>query len=441
MTLVYAEDLASDLPQSWEIRPFEELVFFQEGPGIRNWQYVDEGVPFMNIRCLVEGRLDRASMNKVSSEEAFGKYRHFLLQADDYVVSSSGTLGRIATVQETDLPCMLNTSVIRMRPKNDELDRVYLKYFLLSNYYQRQIEAFATGSAQLNYGPIHLQQMFIVKPPLLEQRAIAHIIGTLDEMIELNRQMNETLEVMARAIFKSWFVDFDPVRAKAEGRDTGLPQHIADLFPDSFEDSELGEIPVGWAIKSLDQIANFLNGLALQKYPPTGERDLSVIKIAELRQGHSQGCDWANNVPAEYIVNDGDILFSWSGSLLVKIWCGGKGALNQHLFKVTSVTYPKWFYYEWVRHHLPEFQAIASGKATTMGHIQRYHLAAALTAVPNQAIFKAADKLLTPLVDKFVSNEVQSRTLTIIRDALLPKLISGELRVKDADEFILETRL
>lgn len=128
-------------------------------------------------------------------------------------------------------------------------------------------------------------------PPLAEQRAIAHILGTLDDKIELNRKMNETLETTARTLFKSWFVDFDPVRAKAEGRDPGLPQPLAGLFPDSLEDWGYGEIPAGWSVRGLDEIARFLNGLALQKYPPRDGESLPVIKIAQLRAGRAEGVD------------------------------------------------------------------------------------------------------------------------------------------------------
>lgn len=187
-------------------------------------------------------------------------------------------------------------------------------------------------------------------PPLDHQRAISYILGTLDDKIELNRRMNETLEATARALFKSWFVDFDPVRAKhalsnvegAEGRDPGLPKPLADLFPDSFEDSELGEIPKGWAVRGLDEMARFLNGLALQKYSPKDGRSLPVIKIAQLRAGDTAGADAASaDLEPDYVVEDGDVLFSWSGSLECVLWAGGRGALNQHLFKVTSAEFPK----------------------------------------------------------------------------------------------------
>ncbi|MBA3877824.1 MAG: restriction endonuclease subunit S [Anaerolinea sp.] len=249
--------------------------------------------------------------------------------------------------------------------------------------------------------------------------------------------MNETLEVIARALFKSWFVDFDPVRAKSEGRDPGLPPHLADLFPDSFEDSELGEIPTGWQVSALDEIATYLNGLALQKYPPGGGGSLPVIKIAQLRSGHTDGADQASSdIPPAYVVEDGDVLFSWSGSLEVEIWCGGRGALNQHLFKVTSDRFPKWFYFLWTRHHLADFRAIAAGKATTMGHIQRGHLSATKAVVPPTSLLDAMTGRFQPLLEDLVAVRLQSRTLAALRDALLSKLISGELRVKDVERFI-----
>jgi type I restriction enzyme S subunit len=274
-------------------------------------------------------------------------------------------------------------------------------------------------------------------PPLPEQCAIAHILGTLDDKIELNRRMSETLETMARALFKSWFVDFDPVRAKAEGRDPGLPKPLADLFPAGLVDSELGEIPEGWEVKSLDAIARFLNGLALQKYPPADHSWLPIIKIAQLRARTTAGADRASaDIDPEYIVKDGDILFSWSGSLECGLWAGGEGALNQHLFKVTSSKNPRWLCYLGVHEHLDNFRHIAAGKATTMGHIQRYHISDAKLAIPPAPLLHAIDVRMSPMIESLWKREVESRTLSALRDTLLPKLISGELRLKDPERFV-----
>ena len=245
--------------------------------------------------------------------------------------------------------------------------------------------------------------------------------------------MNETLEAMARALFKSWFIDFDPVRAKMAGRDPCLPQHLADLFPNRLVDSELGPIPEGWEVKALDKIANFQNGLALQKFRPTeNEKRLPVVKIAQLRSGQVDSGEWATeNITPECIVDDGDVIFSWSGSLMVKIWCGGRAALNQHLFKVTSSRYPKWFYLYCIESHLPEFQSIAVDKATTMGHIKRHHLSEAKCAVPDLTRFGVANDTFSDLLAKRISNVLESKALTTLRDALLPKLISGALRTSN----------
>ncbi len=280
-------------------------------------------------------------------------------------------------------------------------------------------------------------------PTPAEQHAIAHILGTLDDKIELNRRMSETLEQMARAFFKAWFVDFEPVRAKMEGRWRrgeslpGLPAHLYDLFPDRMVDSELEEIPEGWEVKSLDQVARFLNGLALQRFPPTDERSLPVIKIAQLRAGNAYGADLASaDLPTDYVVQDGDILFSWSGSLECRLWAGGPGALNQHLFKVTSDRYPRWLCYLGIHQHLDGFRHIAAGKATTMGHIQRHHLSDAKLPVPPHVLLRAMDSIFTPIIEGTWHRAVQSRTLAALRDALLAKLINGEFRVKDAERFL-----
>lgn len=214
-------------------------------------------------------------------------------------------------------------------------------------------------------------------------------------------------------------------------REYHLTEELYDLFPSSFADSPLGPIPSGWEVKPLSKIATFLNGLALQKYPARAEEDfLPVIKIAELRNGISTSTDKANtNLPTEYIVHNGDILFSWSGSLMVKVWSGEKGALNQHLFKVFSNGYPKWFYYLWVNHYLPMFQEIAADKATTMGHIQRKHLDQAKVVCPSAAFLDKMDKIFGVILSKIILNNKQIQTLTELRDTLLPRLISGKIRV------------
>ena len=292
---------------------------------------------------------------------------------------------------------------------------------------------FSMGTThQTIYYP-EVKAFHVALPSRSEQDSITGLLGALDDKIELNRRINETLEAMARAGFKDWFVDFGPTRAKMEGHDSYLSPKLWDLFPDALD--EEGK-PVGWSRKPLDEIAQFLNGLALQKFPASDSDDsLPVIKITELRGGITPKSDRASqSVPNKYIIKDGDFLFSWSGSLIAKFWTEGDGALNQHLFKVTSDQFPSWFFSQWVHHHLDEFRAIAASKATTMGHIQRRHLKEAITILPPDGVLAQLGQIVSPLVEHTIKNALESRTLAETRDLLLPKLMSGEIRLRNVEK-------
>ena len=312
-----------------------------------------------------------------------------------------------AAVGEQDVPSLLVQRTARLRGTN-ELDTAFLRYVVSSQAFTQYILSVQTGTAVPHISPTQIRAFSFRLPPVEDQRAIAHILGTLDDKIELNRRMNETLKAMTQALFKAWFVDFEPVRAKMDGRWPGgqslpgLSLNPNDIFPKRLVESEFGDIPEGWEMRPLDSIANYLNGLALQKFPPESENEfLPVIKIAQLRAGNTTGADKASTqIKPEYVVVDGDVLFSWSGSLEVEVWTGGRGALNQHLFKITSDKVPKWFYYFATRHHLLSFRAIAADKATTMGHIQRKHLTEARIAVPPLECMERLDATIAPLFEE-----------------------------------------
>lgn len=287
-------------------------------------------------------------------------------------------------------------------------------------YYLCQTMPFANfggGSAvpTLNRNHIHpLETKIPVK--VEDQRRIASILSSLDRKIELNNKINDDLEEMAQAIFKNWFVDFEPFK---DGK---------------FVDSELGMIPEGWKVGRLTEIASYMNGLAMQKFPPENNEDsLPVLKIKELGQGFcgtdSDRCSC--NIKDECKIHNGDVIFSWSGTLLVDVWCGGDCGLNQHLFKVTSKDYPKWFYYYWTKHHLQEFIHIAKDKAVTMGHIKRGHLEEAMVAIPDNDSMEKAHELFEPILSKMISLRLEFSRLSTLRDTLLPRLMSGELEVPE----------
>ena len=351
-------------------------------------------------------------------------------QPNDIMISVRAPIGR---VNVADTPCAIGRGLAVIRPYDAD-DTRYLEYLL------RHIEGDwmvleGGGSVFGNATKKDLHALRVRWPHQEERQVIAHVLGTLDDKIEVNQQMNYTLEEMAQTLFKSWFVDFDPVRAKMEGRWgpgeslPGLPAELYSLFPDHLVDSELGPIPEGWRVKALDEISAFRNGLALQKHRPTqGEDRLPVVKIAQLREGRAGKKEWASaGITSECIIEDGDVVFSWSGSLMVKIWCGGRAALNQHLFKVTSSKYPKWFYLHWTLAHLDSFRRIAAGKATTMGHIKRQHLSESLCTVPSDLVLKSLSVFFESLVTKNITNQVQARCLESMRDTLLPRLMSGQM--------------
>jgi len=277
-------------------------------------------------------------------------------------------------------------------------------------------------------------------PPLPEQKRIAHILGTLDDKIELNRRMNETLEGMARALFKSWFVDFDPVRAKAAGKKPeGMDDATAALFPDSFVDSELGKIPQGWEIRSVYDCARYTNGAAFKaKDFSLDNSGLPIIKIAEIKNGISSQTKFTeNDYNDKFFIQDGEILFSWSGSPNTSIdtflWTGGEGWLNQHIFKIEPIDDNSYCFVFYLLRYLREtFIEIARDKQTTgLGHVTVQDLKRLKVSFPDDGIIKAFEKYAKPFFDIVYNQSLSSKTLANIRDTLLPKLLSGELRVKD----------
>jgi len=433
-----------NFPTNWELTALGEVCkrgggFVQTGPfgsQLHASDYVENGVPTVMPVNISENKILIDGIARISEENAEKLSRHRLAPGD-IVFSRRGDVTRRALIREEQRGWLCGTGCLKIHLGKDIVDPLFASLYFGHPDVKDWIIRHAVGSTMPNLNGKIMESIPFLLPPLPEQRAIARILGALDDRIELNRRMNHTLEEMARALFKSWFVDFDPVTAKAEGRvPFGMNVETASLFSAEFEETsneDFPEIPKGWNLQNLDDIADYENGLALQKFPPEGDDFLPVIKIRELRQGFAdESSNRASpNIKASCILDDGDVVFSWSGSLMIDLWCGGKGALNQHLFKVTSEKYPKWFYYYWTEYHLPDFQDIAEGKATTMGHIQRHHLTSAKVVVPSDDVLVRANKAIAPLLDSIIKNRVQNKTLITIRDSLLPKLMSGEVSVRN----------
>ena len=396
------------MASEWPMRRLEEVAELSGGFAFKSEDYAPDGrfiLRTLNIKD--DGSINRGDAVFLPLDKCELYKRFELEEHDTLFVMVGATLGKVGYVRRETLPALLNQNMWRIRGRNGRCEKRYLQYAFRHTVAKNL--GWASGSARDFVRRDDYRTMEIPVPPLPEQKAIAAVLGALDDKIELNRRINATLEAIARALFQSWFVDFDP----------SAPNSTA-----------VSPIPKGWEEKSLDQIATYLNGLALQKFPPGDGPTLSVIKIAQLRQGNSSGADRCNtNVPSNYVIQDGDVLFSWSGSLEVELWCGGIGALNQHLFKVTSAEFPKWFYYFWTRRHLEDFRLIAAGKATTMGHIQRQHLTAARVLIPPRPLLDCMTRQMSPLIETIIANQIEARTLASLRDTLLPKLLSGHFRI------------
>ena len=422
-----------------EVRPLRELCSLIADCPHSTPVWTNTGYVVIRNQNIKDGRLDLSSPSFTDAEHFAHRTRRAKPTAGDIIFTREAPMGEVCMVP-SGLECCVGQRQVLLRPNPKVVDGRFLLFALQSPQVQHEIGwNEGTGSTVSNVRIPVLEALRIPTPSLEKQQEIGVILGSLDDRIDLLRQTNATLESIAQALFKSWFIDFDPVRAKAEGREPeGMDAATAALFPAEFEESELGLIPNGWSVRSLDSLATYLNGLALQKYPPEGEDEyLPVIKIAQLRAGHTNGADRASaRLKPEYIVHDGDVLFSWSGSLEVEFWCGGDGALNQHLFKVTSKEVPKWFYYLATKHFLPGFRDIAAHKATTMGHIQRGHLSEARLAMPPATVLEALSPTVAPLLERRITNALLARELAAVRDTLLPRLISGKLRLPEAQDFL-----
>ena len=378
-----------------------ELVTKGTTPPTLGEGFTEFGVNFIKSEAVgYNGRINRPTFVFISSE-MHEKFKRSQLKENDILFSMAGVfLGKNALVTKEMLPANTNQALAIIRLDPEKALPKFIHYFLRQQSTIELINNMSGQSAQPNINFQEIKSIELRLPELPEQKAIAAaVLSSLDDKIDLLHRQNLTLEAMTETLFKQWFV--------VETRED-------------------------WEEKPLSKIANFLNGLACQKYPPKNEIDkLPVLKIKELSSGLSEYSDWASSdAKPEYIIETGDVIFAWSASLMVKVWNGEKCILNQHLFKVTSTEFPKWFYLMWCKHHLDEFISISSSHATTMGHIKRGDLDKAMVLIPNVDELEIMSSKMTPILNKQIANQKQIRTLETLRDILLPKLMSGEIRVK-----------
>ncbi len=419
----------------------------------RKHEFGDVGVPLLTAKLLNDagGRIDFEAAPRLATEKA-DKLTYGFIESDDVLLSHNATVGRVAVVPELAERVLVGTSLTYFRVDPDRLLPRYLAAFFAGRDFQNQLIAVMSHSTR-NQVPITAQRrLTVVVPPLSEQKAIAEILGALDAKIELNRRMNETLESLARSVFKSWFVDFDPVRAKMDGRDPpGLPPATAALFPNSFEHTPDGElIPAGWRQTRLTDEIDFQGGFAF-KSRDWQDEGVPVVKIGSVKPGIidldqvSFVSDEIADQSSRYRLSVGDLLIGMTG------YVGEVGIvppakvlplLNQRVGKFvlpTPGTASLGFWYCTTRQI--EFRSFVEGRShgTAQANVSATGIMDYPLVVPTDVLMSRFNTTCAPMFDRILDNHGQMRTLAALRDTLLPRLLSGELRVPAAERLVQGT--
>jgi type I restriction enzyme S subunit len=435
---VHTPSTAASLPPDWNWKrldavcegifdcPHSTPVLAERGPYIARSQDIRSGV----FRMEEAGRVSENT------------YRERIARAEprrgDLLYSREGTYFGIAAAVPPGVRVCLGQRMVLLRPDPSRADFRFLRYWLNSPVMVLHIHGYRDGTVAERLNLPTIRTLPVALPPLGEQRAIAHILGTLDDKTELNRRMSETLEAMARALFKSWFVEFDPVRAKAEGRDPGLPQPLADLFPDSFEDSELGEIPRGWEVGTLGDVAEHpRRGVQPNSIKP----DTPYIALEHMPKRCITLSDWSVGDGLgsnKFAFRKGEILFGKLRPYFHKVGVAPVDGVCSTDIVVVAPRIPHWFAFVLGVVSSDEFVEYtnAGSTGTKMPRTSWAEMARYDIALPPKAVAQAFTERVRPAVDRIIAGIHESRTLAALREALLPKLISGELRVKDAERFL-----
>jgi Restriction endonuclease S subunits len=421
-------------------------LIVSDGYRAKNDELASSGLPFARAGNINNGfQFDDADHFPECSLPRVGNK---VSQPGDVVFTSKGTVGRVAFVRPDTPRFVYSPQLCFWRSVDKDLiDPRFLYFWMYSHEFFVQYKGVAGQTDMAEYVSLSDQRrMHITLPPLPEQRAIAHILGTLDDKIELNRRMSETLEQMARALFKAWFVDFEPVRAKMEGRWRrgeslpGLPAHLYDLFPDRLVDSELGEIPEGWGVGTLGDVADHIRR---NVQPGQIEPQTPYIALEHMPRRCIALSDWgaAEGIESnKFEFRKGEILFGKLRPYFHKVGVAPVDGVCSTDIVVVAPKTPHWFAFVLYVVSSDEFVEYtnAGSTGTKMPRTSWVEMARYDIVLPPEAIAQAFTEMVRPGVDRIIAATHESRTLAALRDTLLPKLISGALRVKDAERFLEE---
>ena len=455
--VVLVEREERNVSDEWPVKTVQQLVEegIMERPMDGNHgevhpkssDFLRDGIPFIMASNVSGGRVDTKNCAFISEDQARSLRKGFSITGD-VLISHKATMGRTALVGRLDVPFIMLTPQVTYYRVIDkgQLDPKYLKNYFDSPAFQQLFETWGQKGSTRSYLGITSQlDLPIVVPPPDVQKSIAHILGTLDDKIELNRRMNETLEAMARALFKSWFVDFDPVRAKMAGRDPGLPQDLADLFPDRLVDSDLGEIPEGWKVSEIGEEVDAVGGATPSTKEPAywneGEqhwatpKDLSKLLSPVLLETDRKITDTGMKKISSGLLPVGTVLLSSRAPIGYLAIAEVPTAINQgFIAMVCEKRLSNLYVLFWCYENLDYIKGISGG--STFAEISKKAFRPVPVAVPSEEVLTVYEDIVHPLYDRIVTNTKESMPLVSLRGTLLPKLISGKLRVKSAESFV-----
>ncbi len=433
------------MASEWQAIPFERLLTEPVRNGIyKPKEYHGRGAKIVNMgELFAHPRLGVVPMRRVELTDSEAK--RFMLSRGDLLFARRSLVaegaGKCTVVLDVDEPTTFESSIIRARPDESKAAPLYLYYFFNSTNGLHLLDTIRRQVAIAGITGSDLSRLEIPIPPLSEQRAIAHILGALDDKIELNRRTNETLEAIARALFKSWFVDFDPVRAKSEGRDPGLSRDLANLFPDSFEDSELGEIPNEWRLRTIGSIADVVD-CSHSKKPERRENGRPLLQLVNIR------LDGVLDMSDQYLIDDADYQ-AWTARIeaspgdcvitnvgrvgaVAQVPAGVKAALGRNMTAVrcrASWPYPTFLVEALRSASMGGEIALKTDTGTILDALNVRSIPSLRVVIPSESVVEGFEVAVRPLRGMMETIEQQRGILQKLRDELLRRLLSRELLV------------
>lgn len=455
------ESLVGDLPVEWTLTTLGEICqrgggLIQTGPfgsQLHAADYVPVGIPSIMPQNIGDNRVVPDGIARITAEDA-KRLNRYLVKPGDIVYSRRGDVERRALITENEDGWLCGTGCLRVRFGSFEyVDPLYASFYLGHSAVREWIVRHAIGATMPNLNTSILSALPFALPSLPEQRTIADVLGSLDDKIELNRRMNQTLEALARALFKSWFVDFDPVRAKAEGRaPAGMDAETAALFPNKFVDTELGEIPINWEVKTIDEIAKrvgmgpFGSSIKVETFVDDG---IPIISGPHLR-GFMLEDSTFNFISVEHAeklknanVFPGDVIFTHAGNIGNLAFIPADSQYRRYVVSqrqffmrcdLSKITPGFITYYFQAPDGLHKLLANSSSVGVPSIAQPVTYLKSIKLPIPPKEILDIFEEIVTPLHQKYSANKREANTVAALRDALLPRLMSGEVRVKDVEK-------